>query len=199
MSSIECDEAVRDALATDLNGAVEQLVQTYQDRLYRFALRSCANAQDAEEIVQDAFVRAHKALTGYCEERIRAMALRPWLYRITLNVARNRARKKLPINVPLVVKDETATGRPQQEPVAAEHERPDAVLERAQVRTDMAERLAVLPERYRVALVLRYIEDLSYEEAAMIVERPVGTMKSDVHRGLALLRKEMESCGGEGW
>ncbi len=81
-------------LSADLEGSFERLMQAYQDRLYSFALRLSGNPQDAEEIVQDAFVRAYRALQGYPAGRIQALALRPWLYQISLNVFRNRVRGK---------------------------------------------------------------------------------------------------------
>ena len=81
-------------LSADLDGTYRQVMEQYQDRLYAFALRFAGNAEDAEEIVQDAFVRAYRALAGYPAARIAALALRPWLYQITLNAGRNRLRKR---------------------------------------------------------------------------------------------------------
>src|SRR5207253_10898988 len=85
---------VEAALAQDVDLHFERLVCEYQDRLYGFALRLMSQREDAEEVVQDALVRAYRALKTYSAERIRAMALRSWLYQITLNVARNRLRRK---------------------------------------------------------------------------------------------------------
>src|SRR5687767_11764214 len=79
-------------LAIDLDGSYEQLVRVFQDRLYSFAHRLCGNREDAEEVAQDAFVRAYRALKTWPAARIRSLALQAWLYRITLNVARNRLR-----------------------------------------------------------------------------------------------------------
>ena len=82
------------ALATDLDGSFEALVTHFQDRLFTFALRLTGRREDAEEVAQDAFVRAYRALKTYPPERVRAMALKAWLYQVTLNVARNRLRRK---------------------------------------------------------------------------------------------------------
>ncbi len=73
-------------LATDLNGYFSQLMLRYQQRLYAFALRQSGSPQDAQDIVQEAFIRAYHALADYPEERIRMMKLQPWLYKITLHV-----------------------------------------------------------------------------------------------------------------
>lgn len=175
------------ALAEDLDGAFEQLVLCFQDRLYRFALRLCGNAQDAEEITQDSFVRAYRALCGYTPERIRALTLRPWLYRIALNVVRNRLRgRRLPMS-----RLDAPEGAPAI--VAGAHQQPELVFERGEWAHMLNRSLAALPERYRTALVLRHIEGLSYPELAALLEQPVGTIKSHVHRGTRLLRAALDS------
>ena len=78
------DEELRSRIADDLDGSFEGLVRAYQDRLFSFALRVTGNREDAEEVAQDAFVRAYRALATYPAERIRALALRAWLYQVTL-------------------------------------------------------------------------------------------------------------------
>jgi RNA polymerase sigma factor (sigma-70 family) len=90
-----------EALATDLDRHFERLVEAFQDRLFGFALRLVGNASDAEEIAQDAFVRAYRALARYPSEQVRTLSLRAWLFQITLNVARNRQRNRRPDSLPL--------------------------------------------------------------------------------------------------
>jgi len=172
----------------DLAGCFEQLMETYQHRLYSFALRLSGNAQDAEEIVQDAFVRAYRALERYPVERIQALALRPWLYQITLNVYRNRVRGKRVAVLSLEGRSEDGSDR---EPADPEHERPEQVAAHAALQAELAALVAALPERYRAAVILRYIEGLSYAELAESLSQPVGTVKAHVHRGLQQLREKM--------
>lgn len=182
------DQDLPAALATELDGSFERLVVTYQNRLYAFALRLTANPQDAEEVIADAFVRAYQALISYPAERIRELALQPWLYQIALNVFRNRVRgRRLPV-VPLEPADE---GR---EPAFAGDEagRPDAMLERAELREKLAGVVAALPERYRMAVVLRHVQGLGYGEIAAILRQPIGTVKANVHRGIRLLREALD-------
>ena len=80
-------------LATDLDRHFPEMVLTYQHRLYSFALRQTGSPQDAEDIVQEAFVQAYYALAGYSVERRHALTLQPWLYKITLNTFYNRVRQ----------------------------------------------------------------------------------------------------------
>ena len=184
---------LRRALATSLDSCFEQLVLQYQDRLFAFALRISGNPQDAEEIVQDAFVRAYRALAGYAVAQIEALALRPWLYQITLNVFRNRIRGRRLQLVPL----HDADGHPIHEPADDEREQPPSVVERAERRRELGAVVAALPERYRVAVVLRHVEGFGYGEAAALLGQPVGTVKSNVHRGVELLRKALADATSE--
>src|SRR6202023_1119743 len=95
------EHSLSEGLATNVDGHFEDLVRTYQDRLYGFALRLTGSPRDAEESTQDAFVRAYRALQRYPEQRRRELKLRPWLYRIVLNVVRNRVRRATLSLVPL--------------------------------------------------------------------------------------------------
>jgi len=181
-------DALAERLAADLDGAFEELVVTHQDRLYAFALRLTGSPPDAEEVAQDAFVRAHRALAGYPAERVRALAMRPWLFRIALNVVRNRVRGKRLRLVPLDAL--TEGGR---EPAAAARDRPEEAVGRAEGDAALAALVTALPPRYRAAVVLRYVADLGYEEIATALGQPVGTAKSNVHRGVRLLRERLAS------
>lgn len=186
-------------LSTDLAGSFERLMEGYQDRLYALALRLSGNAQDAEEIAQDAFVNAYRALRDYPAERIAALSLRPWLYRITLNVYRNRIRRKRVSLVPLEEPGEDE-GQPRDVADAASsgRGRPEEATMQAELQGELAALLATLPGRYRVAVILRYVEGLSYAELAEALEQPVGTVKAHVHRGIRQLRERMSGFAESG-
>ena len=185
------DSAVREALATGLDRGFEQLVLLYQDRLYRFALRLAGNSQDAEEIAQDAFVRAYGALQSYAPDRIRALAPRPWLYQIALNVFRNRVRRRHLPEAPLFLDDSIDDRASADEPRADERDGPEFVVLDGERRSELTVLLARLPERHRVVVILRHVEGLSYGELAVILNQPVGTIKANVHRGVAALRNAL--------
>jgi RNA polymerase sigma-70 factor, ECF subfamily len=183
------DQELVALLAERRVGAFEALVEAYKDRLYGLAYRVTGSPEDAEEAVQDAFVKAHRALfERYSEVRIRELALRPWLFAVTVNAARNRLRGRRatsPLGEPGpegMVREVVAGGL--SPPAAAENRELGRVLEQA---------IGELPLRYRAAVVVRLVEGLSYDEAAEALGRPVGTIKSDVHRGLRLLRQRLGS------
>lgn len=164
----------------------ERIVDDYQRRLYGFALRMTGNREDAEEIVQDAFVRAFRALGKMSDEQRAELRLQPWLYTITLNVTRNRLRSKRPTNVALdaLADPDALLNNTQEGP-----EQPEQVVERG---TDMAlveQALLQLPMHLRAAATLRFIEGRSHPEIAEILNQPIGTVKSHVHRAVRILRR----------
>jgi RNA polymerase sigma factor (sigma-70 family) len=175
-------------LARDLDGSFAELVGAYQRLVFGLALRVVADRADAEEVAQDTFARAYWALAGYPAERVAAMRLRPWLAQIALNQARNRLRRRPPPARPL----EDGDGQPLAvaAPAAAE---PAAVAERGPDRELLVELLAALPRGWREAVVLRHVEGLPYAEVAEVLGRPVGTVKTHVHRGVRQLREHLEA------
>jgi RNA polymerase sigma factor (sigma-70 family) len=173
---------LRERLATDLDGGFEALVRAFQHRLFAFAFAMSGNAADAEEVAQDAFVRAHRALRRYDAARIRELSLSAWLHRIALNAFRNRVRRRGARLVPLLPEVELADGSPGPERQA---------LARAELR-ELAADLGRLPEQHRTAVVLRCVQGLSYADAASLLGQPEGSVRSNVHRGLTALRRRRE-------
>lgn len=161
----------------DVDSAFPGIIETYQDALFRFALRLSGNRQDAEETAQEAFVRAYRWLRSHQAEAD-SVGLKPWLYQVALNVFRNRVRRPRP----------ATTALDQALELADSGLDPPAMAERGETGAELARLLAGLPRRYREAVVLRHVEELTYPEMAAVLRRPEGTIKSDVHRGLGLLR-----------
>ena len=154
--------------------APKALAERHYVELYRYALSVLREERAAEDAVQDAFERAFAALGRYPEERLRAMRVRPWMYRITLNVARNRLRERREVPVEEI----SSAG------VALSDEGRESVM-------DVLAALGRLPERQRVAVTLRYLQDLPYVEISGVTGWPEGTAKTLVRRGVARLRKIM--------
>lgn len=165
-------------LATDLDGSFVELVCEHQDLVFGVALRVVRDGASAEDIAQEAFVRAYRALKRYPQQQIEELKPRPWLARIALNLARNHVRS-LKFHSDL----EAAA-----EYVPSTTDGPVKLSERRDDRRMWARLLGGLPDRYRLAVALRHVDGLSYEELSETLGRPVGSVKSDVHRGVALLR-----------
>lgn len=173
-----CMDDLAARLATDLDGTFGDLVGVHQDLVFGVALRVVGDAASAEDVAQEAFVRAYRALRSYSAERRRELRCRPWLARIALNLARNHARDRRRLDDVDEMRDHLAS--PADGPVR--------LVERRDERRMWMRLLAGLPQRYRLAVALRHVDGLSYDELAATLRRPVGTVKSDVHRGVALLR-----------
>ena len=177
------DELTR-RLALDLDGWFEALVAQHQALVFGVCQRALRDHEEAEEVAQDAFVRAYRALSTYPAERIRELHLRAWLARIALNASRNRLARR---NLPTAPLDGAA------ELPAAERDRPDTVAERRESNERWATLLDELPRHYRLAVELRHVHGLSYPEIAEALDRPLGTVKVHVHRGVRLLRTAYEA------
>jgi RNA polymerase sigma-70 factor, ECF subfamily len=156
----------------------ERLVRDHQDRIYALGLALTGNRHDAEDVAQDTFIRAYKALATYSPERIRDLKQKAWLHQIAVNVVRNRVRGVRPRMVELNASEPSVATGPEED-----------VLRKADI-DELAARVACLPAKYREAVVLRHVQDLSYAEVAETLGQPVGTVKANVHRGLKILRGE---------
>jgi RNA polymerase sigma factor (sigma-70 family) len=174
-----------DRLASDRDAGFPLLVAHYQDLVYGIARRSTRRPEDAEDLAQDAFVRAYRALGAYEASRIRELRVGGWLASITLNLARNRARRREVPSSGLEAVVEPPDAAPG----------PATLVEEREADTVWQRRLEALPTRFRRAVELRHVSGLSYPELAEALGRPLGTVKSDVHRGVRLLRQVVEQEG----
>ncbi|HEY7510995.1 MAG TPA: sigma-70 family RNA polymerase sigma factor [Vicinamibacteria bacterium] len=142
--------------------------------LYGTAFRMTRNAHDAEDLVQETFLRAYRAFDGFTP----GSNIRAWLYTILHRVRTDafRRSRRSPRTVELA--DEGPAVPPPQDALAQGGE-------------DLARALESLPDVFRNAVVLRDVEDFSYQEIARILDVPMGTVMSRIHRGRALLRQAL--------
>ncbi|HEX7474179.1 MAG TPA: sigma-70 family RNA polymerase sigma factor [Candidatus Limnocylindrales bacterium] len=182
------DEDLRPGLAADLDGTFEALVGAHQDRLFSLALRFLGDAADAEEVVQDGFVRVYRALRGYEAKRIQDLEVRPWLSSIVLNLCRTRYRRRTRTLMAVV-----SGGFDDQRLPAPAADTPHERSANREATEHWADLVGRLPVLYRAAVVLRHVDGLSYQEMSHVLGRPEGTVKAQVHRGLALLRAAVEA------
>jgi RNA polymerase sigma-70 factor (ECF subfamily) len=160
--------------------AFEELVMTYQHRVFGVALRMLGNRAEAEDVAQEAFVRAHRALGGFRGDA----KLSTWLYAITSRLCLNR-----------LASGERRMARQGEDALLRLSDagpRPDAALERRELETALGRAIAELPEDRRIVVVLRDLEGLSYEEIAQVLELELGTVRSRLHRARAELKEKLE-------
>ena len=170
-------------------GAFERLMDRYETPLFSYAHGILQNAQDAQEVVQDALVRAHRALSRqYDQARCASLALRPWLFRAVRNLCLNKRRSKSRrMEEPLESFDDSRIG-PFVKAGGTEFElREEAdLLRRA---------MSLLPVEARELIVLRFMEEMSYAEIAKTVGTSQSALRGKVFRSLKLLRETLEKKG----
>jgi RNA polymerase sigma-70 factor (ECF subfamily) len=160
------------------SAAFGQLVLKYQDRLYNTLVHLLGNAEDALDVAQEAFVQAFVKLDTFQQ----TSAFYTWLYRIAFNVAASHFRKKRP--VASTDQRREAVGL---EPIDGD-DGPSKQLEREEQVRQVRQAITSLAEEYRVVVVLREIDGCSYEAIAEVLDVPVGTVRSRLHRARLQLR-----------
>lgn len=175
-AEVEDDTVLVRRAAEGARAAFAELVRRHQGKVRGLLLRLCGDRTLADDLAQEVFLRAYRGLCGF-EGR---SSFSTWLYRISYNAYLNhstRTRKwsALPSGY------DTATAAPDDA-----HSPP-----RSDLRRDLDLAVATLPERYRGVVVLYYLQDLSYPEIAEILDVPLGTVKTHLHRAKRLLRTKL--------
>ena len=175
------DEAVIAAVQRGDRDAFTILVDRYQDRLYSAALRLLGSPSDAADVVQETFTRAFVHV-----HELRPSTLKAWLFRVATNCARDQQRRVMRRpTTPLETEDSKVIELPDR---SAGPEEDALALERSQA---IKYALAELSFEHREVVVLRDINDLSYEEIAAVLKCPVGTVRSRLNRGRAQLVEQL--------
>jgi RNA polymerase sigma-70 factor, ECF subfamily len=185
------DETLAVALARDLDRSFEHLVIAYRARIVTFVGRMLHDDARAEDVAQDVFVRAYRALQNYSAERRAALRLRSWLYAIAHNLTRNAFRDAPPPSEPLEYDDGTPRAN-----VVDGQPGPDQLVLRAEAWDSIGDAIKCLSAALRPAFVMRYVDELSYEEIAESLDQPIGTVKASAHRGLLAVRAQLEKNDG---
>ena len=172
---------IDEALAGD-SGAFGQLVQKYQDRLFNTLVHVVGNREEAEDIVQDAFVQAFLKLDSFRG----ASAFYTWLYRIAFNLSVSRHRRRRPEVSVDAVRESTGD-----EPIDTGNRPEDRILRQEQV-DHLLRAMDGLNQQHRAILVLREMEGYCYQTISHILEVPVGTVRSRLHRARMQLREELK-------
>lgn len=174
-----------EALVTmTLNGqsvAFEELVRRYERQLYSLTIRMMNNQEDANDVAQDIFIKIYHALPKFDENR----KFFSWMYKIALNVCYDALKKRPPENqnldniidfAPLIPEKETS---------------PEEYFEAKENSSLVQQAISELPESFRVPILLRFMEEMSYQQISEVMELPVSTIETRLYRGKALLQKRL--------
>ena len=170
--------------------AFREMVEEFGDRVYNLTYRMLGNREEAEDLAQEVFITVFKSIEAFRGDS----KFSTWLYRITANHCKNRIkylvrrhdRGKTELDEGMTGgEDGPVLGAPRPSP------RPDLQLEGAEMEQVLQHAIAELDEEQRILVILRDVEDLSYEEICAITELPEGTVKSRLHRARMALRKKL--------
>ena len=192
------EEALLKAFRNGDDAAFDALIGMYSAKLYKVAYALLGSRQDAEEVVQDTFLRAYRALHAFRGES----SLETWLHRITVNLARNKYqwnhRRGDGLNVSLTAGGEDTggdSGTETEQDVPDRRMEPDLVLEQDEIGKNIMKALNSLPDNLRETMVLRHVNDMPYEQIAQKLDCKVGTVKSRLSRGREMLRDYLAAAG----
>jgi RNA polymerase sigma-70 factor (ECF subfamily) len=177
-------------------GAFDALVLKYQHKLVKLVMRYVRNPAEAEDIAQEAFIKAYRALPQFRGDS----AFYTWLYRIAINTAKNAvvSRDRSPIEYDL---DRNNTDESyDMQGRMKDPETPEGLVLTDEIRTTVNAAIDALPEDLRTAIVLRELEGLSYEEIAAAMDCPVGTVRSRIFRAREAIDRRLREVfeGGLG-
>ena len=162
--------------------ALEALIRRYQTYVFRLCCLVMRNEQDAEDMAQETFLRACRALPRY--QRREGSSFEAWLYRIAVNCCRSRMRRKWYQVLPWP--------DPAPQLMAEPEEQPERKVQQSEWRTEMLDAIDALGERHRVVVILRYSAGMSNEEIAETMGLPSGTVRSRLHTARERLRQILE-------
>ena len=190
------EEALLKAFRNGDAAAFDGLIEMYSAKLYKVAYALLGSRQDAEEVVQDTFLRAYRALSAFRGDS----SLETWLHRITVNLARNKFqwnhRRGGGLNVSLTTSDDDGeSGTETEQDVPDLRMEPDLVLEQDEIGANIMKALDSLPDNLRETMLLRHVDDMPYEQIARKLDCKVGTVKSRLSRGREMLRVQLAAIG----
>ena len=188
---VAMDRVLVDRFKSGDQTAFDEMVSRYWDRIYSMVHQLLRNTQDAEEVTQDAFIRAHRGLVNFRGDS----AFSTWLYQIATNLARNRywywwrrkRDKTISFDQPIGIDGEGTLA----DIIPAEVETPDDITVTQEFVDRIGQAMEKLGAKHREILILRNIKNLSYEEIAEILGISVGTVKSRIARARESLRGKL--------
>lgn len=166
--------------------AFEKLVDMYKNKVYTICLRMVRIPQEAEDLAQETFIRAYNNIERYEVNR----KFSTWLFRIATNLSIDYLRKKKP-GASLDAEIPGTEGLTMYSQLESKDDGPQAQTVKNELSEWVRAQIQQLPEKYRTAITLKYIEDLSLKEISDILDIPTATVKTRIHRGREALRKRM--------
>jgi RNA polymerase sigma-70 factor (ECF subfamily) len=187
MTLDDSDQQLVERVQAGDKAAFDLLVRKYQHRVLKLVGRFVSDAAEAEDVSQEAFLKAYRALASFRGDS----AFYTWLYRIAINTAKNAlvSNRRRPVDFDLDLQDPEQYDRHAR---LKEGDTPEGVLLTEEIRSVVEKAMEQLPEDLRTAIVLRELEGLSYEEIAEAMDCPVGTVRSRIFRAREAIDKKLK-------
>lgn len=185
MESLIIKEKIKQVKKGD-QAAFEEIVKIFQHRIYQHCFRMIGNAYEAEDLAQEAFIRAYVNIYSFDHNR----KFSTWLYRIATNLTIDRLRKKKP-DYYLDAEIKGTEGLNMYSQLQAKGWLPEEEAENSELQNQIYKEIASLPPIYRSIIILRYLEEFTLREISEIMDIPLGTVKTRIHRGREALRNKL--------
>ena len=166
--------------------AFAEIVEIYSNSIFQLGYRMLGNRHEAEDIAQEAFIRAFVNIKSFNQD----LKFSTWLFRIATNLCIDRIRKKKP-DYYLDAEVSGTDGLTMYSQLSSNSPLPEKELESLELQESVQKEILKLPEKYRAVIVLKYIEELSLKEISEILDMPLGTVKTRIHRGREALRQQL--------
>jgi RNA polymerase sigma-70 factor (ECF subfamily) len=191
------DEELLARLKAGDENAIRDVAEAYGSKIYQLAFRYLRNKEDAEEVTQDVLYKVHRKIDAFRGDA----ALSSWIYRITFNAAMSRLRtakyqRSQNEELQLTVGDGEDSTKPVRKEIADWSNMSDERVFRSQLRRRVFNAILALPAIYRAPVMLRDIQGLSTEEASAVLHVKDQTLKSRLHRGRLILRRQLADFAG---
>ncbi|CAM4515896.1 RNA polymerase sigma factor SigW [Paenibacillus macerans] len=168
-------------------GAFAELVDLYKDKLFHLGYRMLSNRHEAEDVVQETFLRVHKNWSRYDDKQ----KFSTWIYRIATNLCIDRLRKRKP-SYYLDAEMNDQEGMDGYTLIPGDDKTPETEYLLSETQRTIHQAIAGLPAKYKSVIILRYLQEMSLQEISEVLDMPVTTVKTRVHRGREFLRKKLE-------
>jgi RNA polymerase sigma-70 factor, ECF subfamily len=191
------DEELLARLKAGDETAIRDVAEAYGSKIYQLAFRYLRNKEDAEEVTQDVLYKVYRKIDAFRGDA----ALSSWIYRITFNAAMSRLRtakyqRTQSEDLQLAVGDGEDATKPVRKEIADWSDMADERVFRSQLRRRVFNAILALPAIYRAPVMLRDIQGLSTEEASAVLHVKDQTLKSRLHRGRLILRRQLADFAG---
>ncbi len=188
MGNLEADQELVNRVKKGDKAAFDLLVIKYQSRIMNLVMRFVRNQADAMDVTQEAFIKAYRAIPNFRGDS----AFYTWMYRIAVNTAKNFLAVQANKRLPEVDQDPSEMEQIDEGTALKELENPENLLLTSEIKDTVIKAIENLPDDLRVAITLRELEGLSYEDIAVAMDCPIGTVRSRIFRAREAIDKLLQ-------